>query len=313
MKMVNNVIAPILLIAFNRPETTAIVFQKIREGRPLKLYVAVDGPREDKEFDVPLINAVKLIVEKVDWPCQVKYIFNEVNKGAELTVSSAITWVFETEESAIIIEDDIIAPISFLIFAQEMLIKYIDDDRIDMITGSNFTPISIPGNSDYFFAKYGHTGGGWATWRRAWKAFDLYISIPREHMALSFLIPKTNTLKEANYYRRDFQLMYNKGAGNSTWDNVWRYYHRVNEKLAIIPSENLTSNIGIYGLHANRRTKDHFRKYNDKFEVNKHPEEISCYKTFDQYHFKKYINIEMNLQKRFYKKIKFILKKMIQK
>ena len=37
---------PILFIVFNRPETTIKVFEKIRQAKPLRLYIAGDGPRE---------------------------------------------------------------------------------------------------------------------------------------------------------------------------------------------------------------------------------------------------------------------------
>ena len=40
--------APILFIIFNRPETEAVVFERIRDYRPDRLYIAADGPRENK-------------------------------------------------------------------------------------------------------------------------------------------------------------------------------------------------------------------------------------------------------------------------
>ena len=44
---------PILLIVFNRPDTTLKVFDSIKKIKPKKLYIAGDGPRynnfEDKD------------------------------------------------------------------------------------------------------------------------------------------------------------------------------------------------------------------------------------------------------------------------
>src|SRR5690606_22867813 len=128
------------LIAFNRPDTTQKVFEKIREARPTKIFVAVDGPREDKPEDNERIKKVREIVQKVDWPCESFYHFNKQNSGAEITVSSAISWVFKNQDCAIILEDDIVAPLSFFRFAEEMLIKYADNSQIGTVTGSNFTP-----------------------------------------------------------------------------------------------------------------------------------------------------------------------------
>lgn len=45
---------PVLLIGFNRPEIIQQSFEYIRKARPEKLYVAIDGPRDDVDKDVEL-------------------------------------------------------------------------------------------------------------------------------------------------------------------------------------------------------------------------------------------------------------------
>jgi len=305
--MKDQISVPVLLVAFNRPDTTKIVFQKIKEARPEKLYVAVDGPRPYKMGENNLVEEVKAIVNHVDWPCETHYKYNETNKGAEVTVSSAIKWVFESEEYAIILEDDIVAPLAFFRFAEEMLIRYKDDERIATVTGSNFTPIPLPDDADYFFAKYGHSWG-WATWRRAWKDYDLNVVIPNEHLKKSFLKTVCQSKAELNYYQKIFKAMHDRGPGNSSWDYVALYYHRVNDKLSIIPRVNLTSNIGVFGLHAKGQTEHHFRPVDESFVVKKHPVRVICFTDFDKHHFKTYINKKSPLILRAIRKIKRILR-----
>jgi len=305
--MESQISVPVLLVCFNRPDTTQVVFDKIRDARPEKLFVAVDGPRENKSDEDLLVEQVKAIVTNVDWPCETHYKCNETNKGAEVTVSSAIKWVFETEEYAIILEDDIVAPLAFFRFAQEMLIRYKNDDRIATVTGSNFTPIPVPGNADYFFAKYGHSWG-WATWRRAWKNFDLNVEIPDEHLEKSFLKAVCNIASEVKFYQKRFKAIRDKGAGNSTWDAIGLYYHRVNNKLSVIPRVNLTSNIGVYGLHAKGETEHHFRPVDETFEVKTHPARVACFTKYDKNHFTTYINKKNPLLFRAVKKIKRIFR-----
>lgn len=304
----NRIEVPILIISFNRPDVSAQTFEFIRKAQPTKLFIAVDGPRVDKEGEDKLVEQVKEVYANIDWTCDVKYKFNETNKGAEVTVSSAIHWVFETEEYAIILEDDIVAPLSFLRFAQEMLIRYKDDNRIKTVTGSNFTPISVPNNTDYFFAKYGHSWG-WATWRRAWEGYDLNVEIPDNHTSLKFLKTVCNTNKEAKYYRKRFKNMQKVGAGNSTWDRVGSYFFRVRNQLSIIPRVNLTSNIGVYGLHARGETEHHFRPYDETFEVNNHPEKVEYFTQYDLHHFKTYINKKRPFHKRVIRKLRKVFKK----
>ena len=292
---------PVLLVAFNRPDTTKIVFERIRAARPLNLYVAVDGPRKEIHTDEKLVAEVRRLVQEIDWPCNTAYRFNQENAGAEKTVSSAISWVLENEEYVIILEDDIVAPLSFCRFTQEMLIRYADEPSIGTVTGSNFTPIPEPSEADYFFAKYGHSWG-WGTWKRAWYGYDLNVEIADEHLTNAFLNKITNSRQERNYYKKDFKRMKEKGPGNSTWDHVARYYHRVYNRLSVIPKVNLTTNIGIYGLHAKGKTEHHFRPYDEKFEVKKHPAIIECSTEYDKHHFKHYINKNSQLHKRILRK-----------
>ncbi|MDX1652432.1 MAG: nucleotide-diphospho-sugar transferase [Brumimicrobium sp.] len=298
---------PILIIAFNRPEVTRDTFEFIKKAKPEKIYIAVDGHRENVPGEKEKVEEVKNILSDITWKCSVQYKFNESNRGAEITVSSAISWVLEREENVIILEDDIIAPWGFLKFAEEMLIKYQDNEQIATVTGSNFTPIPFPNNEDYCFARYGHSWG-WATWRRAWKDFDLNLSVKPEHLRMDFLRTVTVNEREAKFLKKQFLKLMHKGPGNSTWDYTANYFLRVNNKLSIIPRVNLTSNIGIYGLHARGKTQHHFRPYDENFKATKHPSEVAYFREFDQFHFDNYISLKRPLSIRTLKKLKRIIK-----
>ena len=297
---------PVLVIGFNRPEVIRQSFEFMRKAKPTKLYVAIDGPRAYKEGEADLVEDVKAIVQKIDWECETHYRFHTENKGAEITVSSAIAWVLKQEEYVIILEDDIIAPMAFLRFAQEMLIRYKDEPRIAIVSGCNFTPLSTPNDKDYFFAKYGHSSG-WATWRRVWKDFDLNIEIKEEHLKLDFLKTITNSTKEAKHYQKLFTRMRKRGIGNNTWDYMALYTFRIINKMSIVPRVNLTSNIGIFGLHASGETEHHFRAYDAEFVVKKHPEKVECWMEYDRHHFITYIYQPKPLFKRILRKLKRII------
>lgn len=298
---------PILIIAFNRPDVTASTFEYIKDAKPKSLYIAIDGPRPSVKNEKSKVKSVQNILENITWECDIHYKINEKNLGAEKTVSNAIQWVLEKEEYLIILEDDIVAPLNFLAFAQEMLIRYKDNDRIATVTGSNFTPIPLPNNTDYCFAKYGHSWG-WATWRRAWNDFDLNLKVNPSHLELDFLRSITTSEREALYYQRQFKDLAEKGPGNSTWDYTANYFFRVQNKLSIIPRSNLTSNIGIHGLHARGKTEHHFRPFDRNFKVEKHPESIEYFEEYDRHHFENYISPQVSLPKKVVRKIKRIFK-----
>ena len=278
--------APVLLIGFNRPEIIKQSFEYIRAASPKKLYVAVDGPRPGKEGEESLVEQVKKVVENVDWPCETHYTFHDTNKGAEINVSSAISWVLEKEEYLIVLEDDIVVPPAFFKFMQEMLIRYKDDERINTVTGNNLTP--IPSKTDYFFAKYGHSHG-WGTWRRFWNKFDLNLQVPEEHLKKSFLKTITNSKAELNYYYKKFRQININGPGNNTWDVVALYIHRATNGLSVVPKVNLAMNIGLQGYHAKGKKRHHLVPYDENFTVNIHPDAIQGNTEYDKHHFKHHI------------------------
>ena len=169
--MKNSLKTAVLFLLFNRPDTTTHVFEKIRQIKPQRLYVASDGPRESYDGEIEKVIKAREIASKVDWPCELKTLFRDKNLGCKKGVSSAITWFFEHEEQGIILEDDCIPNLDFFNFCENLLIRYSRDKRIFTITGSNFQNGKWRGDASYYFSKKFHCWG-WATWKRAWKLYQ---------------------------------------------------------------------------------------------------------------------------------------------
>src|SRR6187402_3370357 len=151
---------PILFLVFNRPETTVRVFEKIREIKPQRLFVAADGPREGKEGEKEKCQAVRdLILKNIDWPCEVKTLLRDQNLGCGKAVSSGITWFFEQVDEGIILEDDTLPAISFYNFCKLLLNKYRNEQKIKMISGINFQDGIRRGDASYYFTRLCHIWG----------------------------------------------------------------------------------------------------------------------------------------------------------
>ena len=71
--------SPILFLVFNRPDTTAKVFERIRAAKPPRLYVAADGPREGRKGELEACQQVRDNATQVDWPCELKTLLQERN------------------------------------------------------------------------------------------------------------------------------------------------------------------------------------------------------------------------------------------
>jgi hypothetical protein len=236
---------PVLLILFNRPEVTARVFSEIAAQRPATLFVAGDGPRD--AADVERCQEARRVVERVDWPCDVRTNFAERNLGSGLGPTTALDWVFSQVDEAIILEDDCVPAPSFFTYAETLLHHYRDDHRVMEIGGNNYqfgqnqTPYS------YYFSRYAHTHG-WATWRRAWKQFDLHIARWPEYRAAGLLDTVCDDPAERRYWTYIFDRI---AAGHltSSWDYQWMLACWAHGGLVAVPHVNLVSNHG-YGPDA---------------------------------------------------------------
>jgi hypothetical protein len=235
---------PVLLIIFNRPHTTQQVFDRIREVKPKRLYVASDGPRAHIPTDANRCAETRKIIEQIDWDCEVKTLFQDQNLGCGVAPATAITWLFDNEENGIILEDDCVPSKSFFWFCQEILERYKDDTRVMHIGGNNH----LEGwcrDSDYsYYFSNKPNAWGWATWRRAWRLFDLNI-------------PHYPELKRKGYlsdiFLNKFEKAYRLGLLDKTfsnidngdvWDYQWEFTVYSNSGLCVVPEVNLVRNIG---------------------------------------------------------------------
>lgn len=83
---------PILFIIFNRMDTTKKVFEKIREAKPPRLYIASDGARTDKQNEKKTVKAIRnYVISNIDWTCEIITLFRDVNKGCGYHIADAVT------------------------------------------------------------------------------------------------------------------------------------------------------------------------------------------------------------------------------
>lgn len=236
---------PVLFIIFNRPEVTQSVFNEIRRAKPLKLFVAADGPRDNKN-EHSKCEETRSIIEQVDWDCSLKTLFRERNLGCKIAVSSAISWFLENAEEGIILEDDCLPSQSFFWFCQELLEVYRNDSRVLMISGFNVLGEWKSDLQDYFFSDGGIWG--WATWRRAWKHFDTDLKLLDQPEAKRCI---RDFLMDENIY----SIMIHDSMEVDSWDYKWAFVRMINSALSIAPSKNMIRNIG-FGPEATHTTVD---------------------------------------------------------
>jgi hypothetical protein len=232
---------PVAILVFNRPDLTRRVFDVVAAQRPPTLLVVADGPRAQRDGEAQRCAQVRAIFDKIDWPCDFRTNFASENLGCRRRVSSGLDWVFQQVDRAIILEDDCLPHPTFFPFCHELLERYRDEPKVMHITGDNFQPPGWTCPDSYYFSRYASIWG-WATWRRAWKLYDVNINRWSEMKSSNWLSTYLTNPREVEFWSHSFDSVHSKGF--DTWDHQWTFACMTNNSIGATPAVNLIENIG---------------------------------------------------------------------
>lgn len=241
---------PILLITFNRPEHTRRVLTEILKQEPLSLYVCQDGEREGNENDRIKCQEVRDVVNELTsaYKASHKYftlytLYQSKNLGCGPGPAAGITWFFEQVEQGIILEDDAVPHADFFGYCEELLERYKNDSDVRAI-GSMHLDSCTYGDGSYYFSMMNRTFCAWASWRRAWQDFDLYLrSVSRDQLS-KCLKTYGCDMRMREYWCERLEEIHKDALHYSSWDqqfwmSIWLHHGK-----GIMPNVNLSSNIG---------------------------------------------------------------------
>lgn len=233
---------PVLIILFNRPDKTHTLLEALSKCHEVnEVYVACDGPRTAAE-SVEVEN-VRSTVDLYKARFRFHYNYQSDNQGCARHVSGAITWLLESREMGIILEDDCIPSSTFFEYMSSLLQLYKKDDRIGVVCGTSLYDLKrekvIDKSDDICFSRFPSVWG-WGTWKRAWQDYELY-----PHLEPTTVLNIRNSF--ANKWLGDCSLDLIRRAANGnidTWDYQLSYMLWKTNRLAILPPNNLISNVG---------------------------------------------------------------------
>lgn len=241
----------VLIIAFTRPDLLAQVVARLRTAPVRRVFLALDGPRDERPDDLALIEECQRLVRtSFDGIAAVEVLRRQTNLGMRSACVGAIDWFFDHTEAGVIIEDDCVPEPSFLRFAGELLDRFREDEQVMAICGMRHpgAPPSPEG------APYGLTRSfgvwGWATWARAWQHNDVTLADADDATIRTVLAG----LPGATVPFRRWWLRLLRGCRdgrNPSWSFPWVFSAWRRGGLFIVPDRNLVSNIG----HDDRATQ----------------------------------------------------------
>jgi hypothetical protein len=245
--------SPVVLFIYNRLGTTMRVLDSILEYGPSKLYVIADGAHELKPEDEKKVASVRSYVDSKEYSFPVVREYATHNLGLAERFTSGLSKVFESEASAIILEDDCLPSQSFFHFCSQLLRDHEKDVSAGVISGNNFCQSRWPSEFDYEAALMPRTWG-WATWARVWNEFDR--TLP------SFDIEQASKLGAELFSSKRIGRAWGKTVQNAIesqtiWDHQFAYWHISGGRVSLYPRVNLVKNIG-FGVDATHTIFDSF-------------------------------------------------------
>lgn len=244
----NTMDTPILLITFNRPFHTSKVLAAIVAAKPRDLYVFQDGAREGNGNDLVKCDEVRQVIESLtkDTGVLLHTNYSEKNLGCGPGPMTAMNWFFSHNEMGIIIEDDAVPNEDFFQYAEELLIRYKNDDSVCAI-GSMNVDLHKWGDGSYYFSMMNRNLCAWATWRRVWKRFDLrLLNVSRADLSKALRYYGCDVL-EREYWGDRLDEAHKDACGGKSWDMQFFMSIWLNHGKGVIPNVNLSSNIGTVG------------------------------------------------------------------
>ena len=259
-------LAPIVLFTYNRPVHTQKTLESLRNNHlstESELFVFSDGYKN--ESDKKDVLETRKVISTIEGFKQVQIVENEQNLGLAKNVINGVSHVINQYGKVIVIEDDLIFSPFFLMFMNEALERFADEERIGHIHSFCYP---IPNLPDAFLIKWAGSLG-WGTWKRAWQLFN-----PDGRALLDELkqrkLTKTFDFNGSYPFTRMLQRQINGEV--DSWAIRWNASLFLNDKLSVNAGKSLNQNTGFDGTGTHSGSKDIWgitgKPYPEKLDLN---------------------------------------------
>lgn len=234
-------LAPVAVFAFNRPEHLSRTLEGLNanpEASRTDLHIFCDEARNgDEEARVREVRAIARAARGFK---SVDVIEAHTNLGLAQSIWQGVSQMCQRYGRAIVLEDDVVPTPYFLMYMNDALDLYADEERVASIGACTLTSRALP---DTFFVQVPDCWG-WGVWQRSWMRFDAD--------ARRLL----RGIKAGGYSRRfDFggaypytDMLADCAAGlNQSWAIRWYAHTFLQGHLTLYPGRAVTSNIGFEG------------------------------------------------------------------
>lgn len=235
-------LAPILIFTYKRLDTLKCTIDALKKNHfaeNSKVFIFSDGARD--EGDKRLVQDVRDYLPTIEGFLSVTIFESFENKGLAKSIIGGVSKMFETCESVIVVEDDLITSTNFISYMNATLRNFQHQPKVFSIAGYSFNLATKP--SEYEYDAYFVTRGwpwGWATWKDRWVNIDWEVK-DYEQFKLD-----AKAKKEFAQGGSDLNAMLQKQMEGQldSWAIRWFYHQYKIKGLTLYPLFSKIHNIG---------------------------------------------------------------------
>ncbi|HEY2720589.1 MAG TPA: glycosyltransferase family 25 protein [Chitinophagaceae bacterium] len=256
----HNDLAPIVLFAYKRKDTLRQTVEALRVctlASECDLYVFADGAKGKK--DQKEVTEVRNYLKTISGFKSISFNLSEKNRGISHSVIEGVNKIFSKNDKVVVLEDDIVVSKNFIVFMNENLLKYQNQQSVFSISGYNY-PFRVKDNEklDAFFLPRS-SSWGWATWRDRWCDLDWEIKEYRDFSS------NKDQIREFHRGGSDLFRMLKKQQIQQmdVWDVRWVYNQFRRNGLTVYPTISKVRNVGFGQDATNTNT---YNRYISEFD-----------------------------------------------
>ena len=225
---------PALLLCYSRYKNLRPLIENLRNQGVSKFYISIDGQKKAKSIVREKFEQEIAILQKNS---DLQIYVNQYNRnlGTSAAIISGIDWFFTQVNEGLIIEDDLNLSKDFVKFCKDALEYYKGDSSVWLVTGNQLFP-----DRKFNFANEFSTYPliwGWATDRNRWNSMK--IAMLTEKLAWEY----SHSRRCKEYWNVGFYRA--KSGRVDSWAILLAAQMHAKNKLCVVPSVNLASNVGI--------------------------------------------------------------------
>ena len=225
---------PVLILAFQRPESVMEICQTSKVAGVERIYISIDGPTSILIYEKQKQLMSKLLdFEQSNSDINILIQRAEKNQGLVRAILRGIDWVFENEECAIILEEDLSPNVDFFHYCEFGLNKYENFREVLSLSGNNFSP----SGNNIIHASHYPLIWGWATWKNRWLPARQCLVGPKVFSSWISGFTSKSGFWNAGLIRVRFTLL-------QSWALPFAAYSFKNRYLNLLPPRNLVGNLG---------------------------------------------------------------------